>query len=454
MRPRGPGSLTRRVALLAALWVVAGLVLTGWFVAGFAGRSIIAGADARLSASLDAVIAAVAVDPQGQPRLDRSPPDPEFERPLSGQYWQVTGKGGVARSRSLWDASLPTPPPNGEEAGRPVARDATGPRGEGLRLLERRIELPDQPQPLLVQVAASREAMERELGWLRRGLAIAFGLLGTGLVAGVAAQVVWAMRPLREARAALAAVREGERERLGLAAPAEIAPLVEEVDALIAQNRATVERARAHIGNLAHALKTPAAVLNNALDAVSGPGAEVARAQAGEIERILRHHLARARASALAGAATGTVDARAVVEEVAAALRRLQGEGGVIIAVLGEAGLRLRADRQDLVEMLGNLIENACKWAASRVEVRLGAAGRVAVLEVEDDGPGLPEGQALATGRGIRLDESVPGTGLGLAIVDDLAGLHGGRLVLAPGAQLGGLCARLELPAAGPGAAG
>jgi signal transduction histidine kinase len=332
-----------------------------------------------------------------------------------------------------------------------VARDATGPRGEALRLVERWIELPDATRPLLVQVAGSREATIRELSGLRRGLALAFGLLGAGLVLGVAAQVVWAMRPLREARAALAAVRAGERERLGLAAPAEIAPLVEEVDALIAQNRATVERARAHLGNLAHALKTPTAVLRNALDGVSGSGTEAAREQVAEIEGILRHHLARARASALAGSAAGAVGVRAVAEEVAAALRRLQAEHPIRIEVTGDDALRVGADRQDLVEMLGNLMENACKWAASRVELQVAAAGPTVLIEVEDDGPGLPEGQARATAvaRGVRLDEAVPGTGLGLAIVSDLAGLHGGRLVLAPGARLGGLRARLELPAAG-----
>jgi len=160
-RARGTGSLTRRVALLAALWVAAGLALTGWFVADLAGRYIVAAADTRLSAALDAVIAAVAVDSRGLPSLGRPPPDPEFDRPLSGQYWQVTGPGGVARSRSLWDAVLPEPPADEGEAGRLVARDAAGPRGQQLRLLERWIELPDTPRPLLVQVAASREAIER-----------------------------------------------------------------------------------------------------------------------------------------------------------------------------------------------------------------------------------------------------------------------------------------------------
>jgi signal transduction histidine kinase len=445
---RAAGSLTRRVALLAALWVAAGLALTGWFVTGLAGRHIVAGSDARLAAAMDAVVAAVDLDATGRPRLERLPPDSEFERPLSGRYWQVTGPGGFARSRSLWDEGLPVP---AVAAGAAAVRDAAGPRGEALRLLERRVELPGSARTILVQVAAPLSETAWELARLRRGIALAFGILGTGLVAGIVLQVVWAMRPLRAARAAVNAVRGGAQEQLGLAAPSEIAPLVEEVDALIAQNRATVERARAHVGNLAHALKTPAAVLRNALDQVDGPGAAVAREQAAEVERILRHHLARARAAALAGGAgAGFAGARSVAEEVAAALRRLPEERGpVVIAVQGDALLRVRTDRQDLVEMLGNLMENARRWARSRVEVHVGSDGRMAVLEVEDDGLGLPNGQdAAATARGVRLDEAMPGTGLGLAIVDDLAGLHGGRLVLAPSTRLGGLSARLELPIA------
>lgn len=427
------GSLTRRVALLAALWVASGLAVTGWYVTDLAGRHILAAADARLSAQMDALVAALGVEPDGQLRLDRPLADPEFDRPLSGSYWQA----GALRSRSLWDSALPA----GSLAN---ASDIAGPRGEPLRVLQRFIELQGVATPVLVQVAGSREEAERERARLRHGLALAFGLLGLGLVGGLVLQLVWAMAPLRRLRAALAAVRAGERERIGLAAPSEVAPLVEEVDALIAQNRATVERARGHVGNLAHALKTPAAVLRNALDAVDGPGAETARAQAAEMERILRHHLARARASALA-VGGGAVAARAVAEEVASALRRLAD--GIAIEVTGDAAIKVKADRQDFIEMLGNLMENATKWAASSIALRIRADGAAALVEVHDDGPGLPAGSAaLAAARGVRLDEATPGTGLGLAIVADLAALYGGGLELVRSEALGGLCARLRLP--------
>ena len=438
-------SLTLRLALLAALWVAAGLALAGWFIAGIAERQIEAAADARLSALLDAVVAAAATDASGRPRLTRPVAGPELQRPLSGQYWQITGPGGVATSRSLWDARLPPPVASGGEV---LARDIPGPRGNPTRLLERHIELPDSPGPLLVQVAMSREGTLAEIARLRRGLTLAFALVGIGLVGGLALQVVWGLRPLRRARQALAEVRAGKRDRLGLDAPAEIAPLVAEIDALIEQNRATVERARSHLGNLAHALKTPVAVLRNALDRIQPPPAE-ALAAAGELERVVQHHLARARASALSGSPAAEAAPCAVAEEVASALRRLQPGRVLTIEVEGDAAARVRADRQDLIEMIGNLMENACKWAESRISVRVAATpgGLVRIL-VEDDGPGLAEDSpAAALARGVRLDESRPGAGLGLAIVADLAGLHGGRLELDRSAALGGAAALLELPA-------
>jgi signal transduction histidine kinase len=456
-------SLTLRLALLTALWVAAGLAITSWFVLGIAERQIEAAADGRLMDLMDAVVAAAATDAAGRPRLERSPAGGEFERPLSGQYWRVTGPHGIASSRSLWDAELP-PPLIGTSHGALTTRDIQGPRGERLRLLERAVEIPRGASPLVVQVAASRAATDAEVMRLRRGLSLAFGLLGFGLVGGVVAQVVWGLRPLRAARRALSEVRAGERNRMAVKAPPEIAPLVEEVDALIAQNEVTVERARAHVGNLAHALKTAIAVLINALSS-KRPDLEVALEQAKAIERIVQHHLARARSSALPGpdSLADRISPLAVAEEVAAALKRLQAERALTIAVSGDATLRTRANRQDLIEIVGNLMENACKWARSRVEVCIEVAGNdkwqpgnpsvpmVAVV-VEDDGPGLPEDQspakALVVTRGVRLDETVAGSGLGLAIVADLAGLHGGRLILGRSSRFPGSALRLELPAA------
>lgn len=446
--PRGlprAGSLTSRLAASAAFWVAIGLGLIGWFVIRTDARQIEAASDARIERQLDSVVAAVAFDRMQGPVLLRPLADPEFERPLSGFYWQLTGPGGtVLTSRSLWDSRLAPPLPGD---GGLTARDMTGPRGEALRALEREvtIEAPGGRVAITVQLAVSRAAVDEEIVTLRRGVVLAFMLLGTGLVVVVVMLVVWGLRPLRRTQEELVEVREGRRQHMDVAAPSEIAPLVDEIEALIEQNRATVERARNHVGNLAHALKTPIAVLRNAIE--SGDAA-LARAQALTLERLVQHHLRRARAGALAGSAAGDSSPYEVAAALATALTRLSAQRGLVIQVAGDRAARVRADSQDLTEMLGNLIENATKFARARVRVTVSAPrGQAVAIEIEDDGPGLPAGEdAAALARGVRLDESKAGSGLGLAIVNDLAQLYGGRLQLVSGGALGGLLARLELP--------
>ncbi|MCC7272273.1 MAG: HAMP domain-containing histidine kinase [Alphaproteobacteria bacterium] len=440
-------SLTLRLALLSGVWVAAGLGAAAWFVAGVVTRQVESAFETRLGALLDAAVAATAIDAEERVVVTRAPAGADFERPLSGAYWQVTAPdGAVATSRSLWDQVLPAAAVGHDGV---LLRDAPGPRGEALRIAERDVVPAGASGTTHVAVALSRRETEAEVARLRGVLAAVFAVLGTGLVVGVVLQVVAGLAPLRRARRALAEVRAGRREALDLPAPAEIAPLVAEIDALVAQNRATVERARAHVGNLAHALKTPVAVLRNALDATPPDIAEI-RARADELERLVQHHLARARAAATAGGLAAEEAAPvAVAGEIAAALRRLPSSRAVAIAVAGDPSLRVRVGRQDLAEMLGNLMENACKWAAARVEVAVAAPrpGRVAIL-VRDDGPGLAaDHAAVALARGGRLDEAQPGSGLGLAIVADLAAAHGGTLALERAPQ-GGLQARLELPGA------
>ncbi|MBC7432210.1 MAG: sensor histidine kinase [Rubritepida sp.] len=441
------GSLTRRLAILASLWMAVGLGVTGWFVVRLAEEQIEQAADARMTSLMDAVVAAASLDPVRGPILVRAVSEPEFDRPLSGHYWQMSAAGGlVATSRSLWDQRLPAPRPNEE----PRNEDIIGPRDEPLRLLERRVQLEarfgtPRFQQVTVQLAVTRVPTDIEIRRLQNGLVLAFLGLGAGLVAVVALLVVWSLQPLRRAQEELVEVRAGTRQHVDLTVPSEIAPLVNEIEALIGQNRATVERARTHVGNLAHALKTPIAVLRLALERGEVPAA---MAQAATLERLVQHHLRRARAGALAGAAGAEALPMAAAQSLATALRRLFSGHGIEMLVLGRDSARSKTDPQDLTEMLGNLMENSCKWAKARVECRVlpGGPGMIRI-EVEDDGPGLAEGQdAAALARGVRLDEAAPGSGLGLAIVADLAGLYGGTLQLLRGQKLGGMLAVLELP--------
>ena len=443
-----PRSLALRLALAAGLWVAGGLGAVAWLVTDIAVRQIEAAFNARLSGLLDAAVAAAVTDAEGRVMVARAPAGADFERPFSGAYWQITAPdGSLATSRSLWDQTLPAATSGHEGV---VLRDVSGPRDDMLRVAERDLLLPGATGTAHVAVALSRTEVEVEIDRLRALLLLTFSLLGMGLVAGVVAMVVAGLAPLRRVSQALAEIRDGRREQLGIEAPSEIAPLVVQLDELIAANRVTVERARSHVGNLAHAVKTPLAVLRNALDQ-DRPDIETARAEASGLERLVQHHLARARTSALAKANAGmSVAPFLIAEEIANALRRIFVDRGVSIVVEGERGAHVRADPQDLTEMLGNLMENACKWAHGKVLVSVVATDSKVLVTIIDDGPGLPKAERDAViGRGVRLDERKPGSGLGLGIAAELAALHNGKLEISV-APSGGVAATLHLQRAAP----
>ncbi len=425
-----------------------GLVAAWFLVADQASSYIERWFDTRLRGLLDAVVAGTDIGPDGSPVMARPVSEPRFDRPLSGVYWQIEAPGGrIATSRSLWDQTLPPGTPGHEGV---LLHSVPGPAGQHLRIAERDIALPDSGAKLTVRVAVAHDETYAEKLRMRNGLALGFAVLGTGLVAGTVLAVALLLAPLRRLRWAVADLRAGNGDRLHVSAAAEVRPLIAEIDALVAQNRTTVERARSHIGNLAHALRTDLAVLRNALEAPGGPDLDLAQRQVAAAERLVAHHLARARTAVLVGTAAEDVPVLAVATEVATALRRLFAGRTLHIAVTGDAALRARCERQDLSEMLGNLMENACKFAASQVTVTVAAAAGRVVVKVCDDGPGLAaEHIPRALERGVRLDQEARGSGLGLAIVADLAGLYGGALALRPAGQ-GGLMVILSLPAGRP----
>ena len=279
-------SLAHRLALLASPWVI-GALLAAWFATtGLVARHLEHGLDARMTALADAIVATVTIDGDGTPALQRPLAESRFDLPLSGLYWQIETAGGrIATSRSLWDQRLPR-----GTSGHGAVRvfETPGPRGQALRVLERDIELPEAGAPLHVLVATARDEMDAEMTRLSGVLALAFVLLGLGLVAAVVVQVRLGLAPLNRLRAALAELRAGGRASLDLPAPGEVKPLIEEIDALVVQNRATIERARSHVGNLAHALKTPLAILHNALDRPEG--ADLADLVSEHYEAMLSHH--------------------------------------------------------------------------------------------------------------------------------------------------------------------
>lgn len=446
MKPirRGGGSLTVRLVIGGALWIALALGIAGVFLLALFRDHVERSFESRLEVLLDALIVAAELDEDGALSVAPLSGEPRFERPFSGWYWQILGAGGIdERSRSLWDQGLALAPIG---SGR-LTRGITGPEAQSLRILERDITLPARTAPLRFAVAADLDSMASEIRPFTATLSIALSLLGLGLIGALALQVRYGLKPLTSVRRALLAVRDGRAERLDGDFPNEVQPLAAELNAMLEHNDALLERARRHAGNLAHALKTPLTVLTNVAADDSGPLAETVRSQAATMRRDVEHHLAHARASS--GERIGArSDVAPVLDGLKRTLDLLHAERKIKLDVAVTDRPYFRGDRQDLEEMLGNLMDNGCKWARSRVQVAATAEHGRLHLTIDDDGPGLSEERrAEALKRGRRLDEATPGDGLGLDIVYDLAQLYDGRLEL-DRSPLGGLRASLALPAA------
>ena len=416
--------------------------------------------DDRLVFDLDGLVAAAEVDAPEHVSLQGRFADPRFERVFSGWYWQIepdvpeTPDTQPQTSRSLWDQSLNPEnlTPGGDNA---LWGYAPGPDNQRLRVVYRRIALPrtaegrEDTQVFRFMVAGDEQEMEADVARFNRTLFWAFALFSLGLFAAIAIQVRVGLMPLRRVSEALARIREGRARKLEGAFPSEIAPLAGELNSLIAHSAEVVGRARAHVANLAHFLKTPLTVLANEAAGSSAPLADTVTRQVTTMRRQVDHYLARARAAGALDVLGSRTEVAPVLNDLARVLKRMHPDKDLTIDVQVTPGLAFRGEREDLEEMAGNLIDNACKWAHSLIKVYAGLleGGRF-FLCVEDDGHGLTaEERSRAMTRGERFDESVPGTGLGLAIVRDIAKLYGGSITLGE-ASLGGLEARLELPRA------
>jgi signal transduction histidine kinase len=386
--------------------------------------------------------------------------DPRLLKPYSGLYWQIDVLGpqqqttiGALRSRSLWDANLAVSAGGRSVSGTLEVSGATGPAGEQLLALQRVVRLPESPDRAYRLIVAGD--LRFNLAATRRfGLLLALALSGLFVLLGLAAwaQVSIGLRPLRELQQALTAVREGRAARLEGSFPQEVAPLVGDFNQVLGSNAEVVQRARSLAGNLAHALKTPLAVLENeaaraqrSADAVAVP---LLREQLGQIRSQVDWHLTRARIAAAHGLPGRHTEVHAVIAGLLRVLGRAFEARGLTFHHASDSGLSFAGEEQDLQEMLGNLLENACKWASANVWISVRAAGMPATLLVciEDDGPGIvPEQLERVRQRGVRLDEQTPGSGLGLAIVQDLVQLYGGSLDLQARPNGPGLSACLQL---------
>jgi signal transduction histidine kinase len=463
MRPIGQvgqASIAARLVASGVLWSTLVLVVAGVLLSTLYRQQAETAFDERLHVYLKALVADVASFGE----TDRTEPgnlgEPRFELPLSGWYWQIArvdterdSEQSLKTSKSLFAARLPRL----EELGvRPRAGGvsdayASGPDGRPLRIVERIIDLGDDGR-YAIAVAGDAEEIARETRRFNWALVFTFLVLGVALALSSLAQVRFGLRPLVDVRQALTLIRRGDAQHIEGRFPREIAPLAEEINQLVDANREIIDRARTQVGNLAHALKTPLSVMVNEAEGEDTPLAGKVREQTRLMRDQVQFYLDRARAAARAAAIGTVTEAEPVVAALLRTFARICQDRNIAFASAGIERYRFRGERQDLEEMLGNLIDNAGKWAAGQVMVTaeggpdLGPERPSFVLLIDDDGPGLPkERRHEAARRGQRLDETKPGSGLGLSIVTDLAQLYGGRLEL-DDSPLGGLRARLTLP--------
>jgi len=439
------GSLTRRMIVVAALWITALLLMGGFALDRILSASIIQNFDDQLEYVLNAMIASSEIGPDGEVRFNRQPADQRFIEPYSGVYFQISGEGAdTFPSRSLWDRRLRV-----EDQHRDVevhVYNSDEFEGEPLRVSERDVILPGSRVRWRFQVAQSREMIDAQIRQLRSTLFWSFLALGIGLLILAALQTFYGLWPLRRVRQDVAAIRSGAKTRITEAFPNEVQPLTEEINQLLAHNEDQAEEARRHAGNLAHALKTPLTVITNAATAEAPDLADTVCREATVMRRQVDHHLARARAIGRRASAHARAHVWESVEAVQRAVDRLYEN--VTVDIAGDKRAQVRVERQDLDEMVGNLVENAAKYGGGRVFVTVEPKDSVVDIIVEDDGRGIPQQEREAIfQRGARLDTDKPGTGLGLAIVRDVAEIYGGRVSLEESEDLGGLLARLSLPA-------
>ncbi len=386
---------------------------------------------------------------------DFFPSDVRFQTQYSGQYWAVVGinpDGSIAgdfRSKSLWDEDVPINPDlivrAVEAPGITQFGNYDGPADQRSRVAAQAILIEHRATPLILVAAADRSPNDASATEFRNLLLGTMIALFGGVFAAMLLGIRYSLNPLSRLQADIAKVREGEAQKLSGDYPSEVRPLTEELNKLIEHNREVVERARTHVGNLAHALKTPLAVLKNEAAGRTQLD-DVVRRQATAMQTNVEHYLKRARMAARAETIGARTDVRPVIDGLARLLNRLFDAKGIEVTVEGSTSAFFRGEQQDFEEMAGNLMENACKWAATEVKVVIADTPQGLTIEVQDDGQGLSaEEREAALKRGVRLDETTPGTGLGLSIVKELAELHKGQLELGV-AALGGLIATLRFP--------
>ena len=462
MTKRSPPSLVSSLVRAAALWAVPGLIIVTLALGLVSRNSSYRSFDEPLESAVLGLIASVESSADGILRLSRELPEPRYQRALSGRYWIIgtieneSEISPVLSSRSLYGASLPvtdtTVTSLAEQGPDPVRFVTPGPdidADETLRVVARQVVLPNMTTPVVVLAAADRAPVMRSIRNFTLTAGVLLLTLILGMIFAVYAQVRLGLRPLFDLGHRIADVREGRAASVEGNYPLEIAPLATELNSLISHNKTVVERAQTHVGNLAHALKTPIAVLRNEAEAADTTPSKIVAKQTDTMASQVDHHLRRARAAARGQAIGVRAEMDPVIDGLVRTLPRIYRDKDLTIDRVGETGLIFRGSPRDLEDMVGNLMDNAAKWTASRIDVKVRKVEEgFCQVSIADDGPGLTADEIEeALKRGARLDEATPGSGLGLSIVKDLADAYKGDLSFSR-SDAGGLKAVLRLPIA------
>ena len=450
-------SLALRLIAASALWSVVALAAAGLILTALYRQAVERAFDERLGVNLRALVGNIATQDRQKLAYPGSLGEQRFELSYSGWYWQIRRGGSgpvVLASRSLFTDVLDTATATDRRDNDGMTGMAlVGPDDQSLRAVEQTINFgPGETYDVLV--AGDAGDNRDQIVEFQRNVFLTLAVVGLGLVLSTTMQIRWGLRPLDRIRRGLTDLASGKETRFEGPFPAEIEPLAKELNELLESNRQVVERARTQVGNLAHALKTPLSVITNEARGAEGPLAAKVAEQAELMRLQVTHYLDRARIAARAKVIGAFTEIEPVIDALVRAMERIHEDRHLDIAVDVPA-VRFRGERQDLEEIVGNLVDNACKWAKTSVAVTgtyrapagADASGTI-TLTIDDDGPGLAaEERAEATRRGRRLDESKPGSGLGLSIVTDLVALYDGRFRL-DRAPAGGLRAEVQLPAA------
>ena len=448
------GSITASLFWLSAGWLVLALVATGFLLSDLYSRAL----DTSLTETLDFHVESLAgaLLETGDPlSSDIALTDPRFDRPRSGWYWAIRDQNGQLYnlSTSVVGIDLPVVMGPADSMGRRTAviDDVFGTR---MRVVERAVTV--APTTYQIVVTGSLSEILKLVGEFRGQAFIVLGAVGVMLAIMSAIVARIALRPIARLSAAIESVREGESVTVAGSYPREIAPLAEEVNELLRSNAQIIERARNQVGNLAHGLKTPLAVLRNEASSKKGALADVVLGESEKMSTMVATYLERARLAARTSVVGKKADATMIMLRLTRVMRKIHPEVTIAFQRPDASLPWFRGDEADLEEMAGNLLDNACKWSRGQVGVRLdaerGPTGTMLLIRIDDNGPGLTDEDAQKVlRRGVRLDEKTPGSGLGLDIVKELVDVYGGSLALKRSA-LGGLLVELRLPTARLGA--